>query len=110
MKIIVRNENKVCYYVFNDSDKLIVEENRIETPDFIIGDMGSSNSTIYENVSDVPEDWENDKYIYDDSAEPKWSLVPVEEEVVEEVVEEVAEVLVEETPVDEVPVEEPAPE
>ena len=110
MKIIVSNESKVAYYVFDDSYELIVEETRTTTPNFIIGDMGSANSTVYENITDVPEDWENDKYIYDDSAEPKWSLVPVEEEVVEEVVEEVAEAPVEETPVDEVAVEEPAPE
>lgn len=107
MKIIVRNENKVCYYVFNDSDKLIIKENRIEAPDFIIGDMGSSNSTIYENVSDVPEDWENDKYIYDDAAEPKWSLIPPEEETVVEA--ELVEEPVSEEPIAEEPVVEEAP-
>jgi hypothetical protein len=99
MKIIIRNENKVSYYVFNDSDELVVEENRITTPSFIIGDMGSSNATIYEDITDVPEDWENDKYIYDDSAEPKWSLIPPEEEPVSE--EQISEEpVVEEAPTD----------
>lgn len=99
MKIIVQNETKVSQYVFNDLDELTVEESRTTTPNFIIGDMGSANSTIYENITDVPEDWESDKYIYDDAADPKWSLIPSEEElVVEEAV--VEEAVAEEEPVD----------
>lgn len=99
MKIILHNETKITHYVFNDSDAVVLEESRITTPTFIIADLNSSNATLVESVNDVPEDWENDKYIYDDAAEPKWSLIlPEEEPVSEEQISE--EPVVEEAPTD----------
>lgn len=76
MKIIVRNENNACHYVFQDTDEIVFEENIITTPNFIIGDLGSSTATLFQDITDLPEDWENGKYLYDQSAESPWSLNP----------------------------------
>ena len=73
MKLIVKTEDNVVKYALSDDTSLGVEENKItvgDPPQFIIGDMGSSRATIYENVTDTPEDWAGDKYTYDGSA---WS-------------------------------------
>jgi hypothetical protein len=36
-------------------------------------DMTSENSTLYEGVTDVPDDWDYDKYLYDGTT---WTLNP----------------------------------
>jgi len=72
MKTIISNENNWSMYIFEDSVSLSVDSNSITTPDYIIGDLNSNNSTIVENVT-PPGDWDVSKYIYADS---KWTLNP----------------------------------
>lgn len=73
MKTIVQNSTTISKYVFDDSVVLDVQPKQIITPDFIIGDMGSDNSTVYENVTNVPEDWQGCKYLFDGTT---WTLNP----------------------------------
>lgn len=71
MKIIVGNhitQNNICFWAFDDDKTLIPEENMTSVGDpleFVIGDLGTSNSIIYENITDVPEDFVTCKYFYD---------------------------------------------
>lgn len=71
MKLIVETETTIVKYALSDDKALEVAAKMItvgDPPEFIIGDMGSSNATIYENVTDTPDDenirW---KYKYDGS-------------------------------------------
>ena len=70
-KIITRNG--VVKYVFDDTDSIDVQIGRIITPDFIIGDLNSTNCTFIENITDAPEDFSGDKYLYDGV---NWTLNP----------------------------------
>jgi hypothetical protein len=70
MKTIIRNENNWSLYIFEDSVSLSVNSDSITTPNFIIGDLNSSNVTVVENVT-PPSDWTGCKYIYADST---WTL------------------------------------
>ena len=68
MKIITSTDTKVAKWKFEDDKVLVVGEKTItvgDPPEFIIGDMGSSNSTIHENITDIPDDWTECKYKYD---------------------------------------------
>lgn len=71
MKIIVGNhitQNNICFWAFDDDKTLTPERNMTtvgDPPEFVIGDLGTYNSTIYENITDVPEDWAQCKYLYD---------------------------------------------
>lgn len=58
-------QGTIAKYIFDDSDEISVESGRIVTPDFIIGDLNSGNSTLYTGVTDVPEDFTGDKYLFD---------------------------------------------
>ena len=83
MKIIVDNETNITRYLFNNDIILEVTENGIIVGDpveYMIGDMNSSNSTIYENIIDIPEDYCVSKYKYDGSS---WYLNEDYEEVPE---------------------------
>lgn len=69
MKTLVFNESNNSPYIFEDDKNITIEENRItvgeeDNPDFYIGDMNSSNATLYKNVT-VPEDWQGNRYIFD---------------------------------------------
>tara|TARA_Y100000034_G_scaffold132594_1_gene195982 strand:+ start:685 stop:960 length:276 start_codon:yes stop_codon:yes gene_type:complete len=72
-KTITDNRLKISRYLFDDDVELTVSEEYIRTPDFIIGDLNSTNSTLYENLTDAPEDWAGGKYKYSDNV---WSLNP----------------------------------
>ena len=61
-KTITDNTDQISRYIFDDNVELVVSEEYIRTPDFIIGDLNSTNSTLYENITDVPEDWKGGKY------------------------------------------------
>ena len=63
MKILVK-DNKVIYK-FNDSDTITLTSTNISAPGMIICDCNSSNTTLYENVNDVPIDYKGHKYLYD---------------------------------------------
>jgi hypothetical protein len=64
MKTITRKENNVSAYIFDDSVELTMSTSHIKTPDFTIGDRGSNNAIIHENVI-PPEDWQGNRYSYD---------------------------------------------
>ena len=72
MKTLIKNENKWSLYIFEDSVSVSLGSESITTPDFIIGDLNSSNATMVENVT-PPSDWIGCKYIYDNST---WTLNP----------------------------------
>ena len=44
-KTITDNRLKISRYLFDDDVELTVSEEYIKTPDFIIGDLNSTNST-----------------------------------------------------------------
>ena len=73
MKLIVETETKLVKFALSDDTALEVADTiTVGDPvEFIIADMGSSNSTIYENVTDTPDDWAGWKYMYDGS---EWTL------------------------------------
>ena len=67
MKTIVRLDNNIALYVFDDTEIIDVQEDKIvigspETQ--IISDCNSANTTVYENVT-PPEDWRGWKYFFD---------------------------------------------
>jgi hypothetical protein len=75
MKTITRNTNNFSMYIFEDDVPITVKATSIITPNFIIGDLNSGNSTMHENVT-PPDDWANCKYIFDGttwSANPNWT-------------------------------------
>ena len=63
MKTIVDVTLKQSKYIFEDDVPIEMEEDRIVTPNFIIGDLNSKNSILYENVT-APDDWFGNKYKY----------------------------------------------
>lgn len=76
MKTITSNQNNVSLYLFEDSETIVVTQTEITVgnpPRFIIGDLNSTNSTLFENVSN-PEDWQGWKYLY--AAADGWVLNP----------------------------------
>ena len=63
MKVLV--SGTLAKYVFDDDETLIVEDNQIITANYSIGDLNSSNSWVYTDVDDVPEDFEGNWYNFD---------------------------------------------
>lgn len=72
MKTIIENTTKLSKYIFEDSDQISIESNKIVTPKFIIGDLNSSNSTLVDSVT-PPEDWSGNKYTFENGT---WTLNP----------------------------------
>lgn len=77
-KLQVWNESNCVAWLWSDDHTVDVKEDFtiITHPDEVpLSDFGmtSQNSTLYEGVTDVPEDWDYDKYLYDGSS---WSLNP----------------------------------
>ena len=67
MKTIIRNEDNVSLYLFDNETPISIFDNRIEVgmPIFlIIGDCNSDNVTIYDDVN-PPSDWLACKYTFD---------------------------------------------
>jgi len=67
MKTIVSNDTKISLFLFENDKELDITEltTTVGTePDFIVANCGSSNTTLYENVDDSPEDWVGYKYKY----------------------------------------------
>ena len=65
MKTLIDTNSKVSKYIFKDDVEVTLTPEQIITPDFTIGDMDSSNSTLIENITDTPQDWIGHKYTYD---------------------------------------------
>jgi hypothetical protein len=80
MKTIVENATNLSKYLFEDDKAVDMQAGQInvgdpDNLDFIIGDLNSGNSTLYENVTDTPEDWFGNKYTYDGTVwtqDPNW--------------------------------------
>lgn len=72
MKTIVSNASNLSKYIFDDSATVTVNADNIVTPDFIIGDLNSSNATLHSSVT-PPDDWAGDKYTFDGTS---WTLNP----------------------------------
>lgn len=76
MKTIIRNDNNVSLYLFDDSTYVDIQANKTivgNPPEFIIADCDDSNATLFENVSN-PEDWQPWKYLYTEA--DGWVLNP----------------------------------
>lgn len=88
MKVLVRNEDNISIYLINDSATVSFTTDQIhiigdaEMGDVVVGDRSSDDTTLYENVTNAPDDWFGWKYIYDGS---EWTLNP---DFVEEVLPE----------------------
>ena len=62
------DQSKRVKYLYPDDKTLTVLSDQIivgDPPELIIGDLHSGNSTIVENVTNVPSDYYGDKYDYD---------------------------------------------
>ena len=62
------DQSKRVKYLYPDDKTLTVSSEYItvgDPPELIIGDLHSGNSTIVENVTNVPSDYYGDKYDYD---------------------------------------------
>jgi len=71
MKTITFNESNISAYKFEDLDNTTSSAQNITCPEFIIGDMNSTNATIHENVT-PPVDWQGGKYTFDGTT---WAIV-----------------------------------
>jgi thiamine pyrophosphokinase len=72
MKTLIENSTKQSKYIWADDAVVTVNEAVTVTPNFIVGDLNSTNATLVENVT-PPEDWAGCKYLYDAGA---WTLNP----------------------------------
>jgi hypothetical protein len=81
MKTITRNENNMSVYLLAD-EVTITEANDINGRSYLelrnrsagdlnIADLNAQNSTVHENVSDIPDDRVGGKYLFDGN---EWSL------------------------------------
>jgi len=67
MKTLVKNSDNTSLYVFEDSEMLDIQTDKIVVGDperMIIGDCNSGNVTLHENVT-PPNDWVGGKYFFD---------------------------------------------
>ena len=64
MQTITNNTGDVSVYNFADDATITATADNITTPDFIIGDMNSSNSTIHTGVT-IPDGWIGGKHTFD---------------------------------------------
>lgn len=76
MKAIVENATGLSKYLLEDTTAVASSADNITVGNpaqFIIGDLNSSNATVYENVTDAPADWTGNKYTFDGAS---WVLNP----------------------------------
>jgi len=67
MQTITFNTDNISAYIFADDVTLAATSDNITTPDFIIGDMNSSNATIHTGVT-APDGWQSGKHTFNGSA------------------------------------------
>lgn len=75
MKTIVRNDNNVSLYAFDDDKVVQVFDDRIEVGspiEFIIGDCNAGNVTVFDNMPGL-DDWYGWKYLV---VNGQWALNP----------------------------------
>jgi len=80
MKTIVETSTGVSKYVFEDSVSITMRKTKINTPNFIISDLNSTNATMHKGVT-PPDDWVGNKYTFDGTS---WAINPNWDEPVEE--------------------------
>lgn len=76
MKTIISNDDNVSKYLFADDKNVSISAEHVvvgnlNAPDYIIGDMNTSNATVVEGVTE-PDDWFGGKYTYADNT---WTAV-----------------------------------
>jgi hypothetical protein len=74
MKTIVEKSSGLSKFVLSDDVTVKATKKHITvgTPaQFIINDMNSTTATIINNVTNTPEDWTGNKYLFDGS---NWSI------------------------------------
>lgn len=67
MQTITFNDTNISAYTFEDNDTVTVTADNITCPNFVIGDMNSSNATLSTGVT-PPADWQGGKYLFDGTA------------------------------------------
>lgn len=72
MKTLVETATGISKYVFADDVTVVLAADKITTPNFVIGDLNSSNATLINNVT-PPIDWEGGKYIFNNGV---WTRTP----------------------------------
>jgi len=87
-KVLVQNKTNLCLYTWPDT--VDIYQNHQETSvvvegvrTLIIADCNNSNTTFYEEITNVPSDWAGHKYFFDGDT---WTVNSeyVEPEVIEE--------------------------
>lgn len=79
MKVLVRNEDNISIYLIDDGATVSFVDDQIRITgdpamgDVVVGDRSSDNTTLYEGVTDEPQDWFGWKYFYNGS---EWTLNP----------------------------------
>lgn len=71
MKTITFNSNNVSAYTFDDADQVTATTENITCPNFIIGDLNSTNATIHTSVT-PPADWMGGRYTFEGTT---WTAV-----------------------------------
>ena len=81
MQTITFKDSNISAYIFEDNPTIIVTAENITCPNFIIGDLNSSNAVVYTSIT-PPEDWASGKYLFDGTT---WTTNPdyVEPEEIE---------------------------
>jgi len=64
MKTIIENGTNISKYMFANSVAITMAADSITTPNFIIGDMNTSNCTLVEGVT-APAGWVGCKHTFD---------------------------------------------
>ena len=60
----ITNESGVSAYIFDDSTAIEATDTNIVCPEFIIGDLNSTNSSVHTGVT-PPADWMGGRYTFD---------------------------------------------
>jgi len=64
MKTVVQRTTNLSKYVFDDDVELVMYNEMMLTPNFIVNDLNNTNAIIYEDVS-PPENWVGNRYTFD---------------------------------------------
>ena len=68
MKTLIKNDTKTSLYLFEDSEAVDIQEDKVVIGNparLIIDDLDSSNASLIEGVTE-PTEWVGYKYFYDD--------------------------------------------
>jgi hypothetical protein len=78
MKTLIKNG--VSCFLLEDEDYVSIKDTHTELVDkgplpgmIHLLDFDTSNSIVVENIVNIPEDWQQDKYLYQDGV---WSVNP----------------------------------